>query len=126
MMNQTYRMSFYRQLGVALIAAAVTIPALSAQAPYRQDYGRSRSGENHSQHQGRDYRNNGRDYHQNERDYHQGGRGDNGGAVLVGALLGVAAGVAISNSYSRPPPDVVYRRDPPPPPPGVVYYDNGY
>lgn len=52
---------------------------------------------------------------------------DNGGAVVAGALLGVAAGVAISSANTpQPPPTVVYTSPPPPPPPGVVYYNDGY
>jgi hypothetical protein len=52
---------------------------------------------------------------------------DNSGAIVAGALLGVAAGVAISNANTpQPPPTVVYTSPPPPPPPGVVYYNDGY
>jgi hypothetical protein len=62
--------------------------------------------------------------HYDHHDYHH---GNDTGAVVAGALLGVAAGVAISNANTpQPPPTVVYSQPPPPPPPGVVYYDDGY
>lgn len=64
-------------------------------------------------------------YHGYDRHY----RGhDDTGAVVAGALLGVAAGAAIVGaSTPQPPPTVVYTSPPPPPPPGVVYYqDDGY
>jgi len=59
-------------------------------------------------------------------DHYDHGHSDTG-AIVAGALLGVAAGVAISSANTpQPPPTVVYSQPPPPPPPGVVYYDNGY
>lgn len=48
-------------------------------------------------------------------------RGDHdGGGLLLGALLGVFTGLAISNAV-QPPPVVVYPAAPPPPPPTVYY-----
>lgn len=65
-------------------------------------------------------------YHGHDNRY-RGGHND-GGAVIAGALLGVAAGAAIVGaSTPQPPPTVVYTSPPPPPPPGVVYYQqDGY
>ena len=46
--------------------------------------------------------------------------GHEGGELLLGALLGVFTGLAISNAV-QPPPVVVYPAAPPPPPPPVYY-----
>jgi hypothetical protein len=67
--------------------------------------------------------------HYDHREYHEyDEHRDDTGAIVAGALLGVAAGVVIVNSNTpQPPPTVVYTSPPPPPPPGVVYYeDDGY
>ena len=65
-------------------------------------------------------------YDRGHYDRHRGGH-DNTGAIVAGALLGVAAGALITNAATpQPPPPVVYSSPPPPPPPGVVYYDQGY
>jgi len=68
------------------------------------------------------------DYHGHyDNHYHYDDHHDDSGAIVAGALLGVAAGVAISNANTpQPPPTVVYTSPPPPPPPGVVYYNDGY
>ncbi|AHX16346.1 hypothetical protein CH75_13445 [Dyella jiangningensis] len=66
-----------------------------------------------------------RDYHEYHEYHHD---HDDTGAIVAGALLGVAAGTVIVNANTpQPPPTVVYTSPPPPPPPGVVYYeDDGY
>lgn len=113
-MTRTSRAPLYRRLGTAILVTAVVASSFSAQAQYdRRDGYRGRPVPQY------------RDRHY---DYRRDNHGNNGGALIAGALLGVIAGTAIANSNTpQPPPEVVYRSAPPPPPPGVVYYDNnGY
>jgi hypothetical protein len=105
-MTHVSRTHMYRRIAVAFFAVAVTASALPTHAQdYRHDgyYRRPVP-----QYRGHDYR----------------GRGNGGGNLIAGALLGLVAGTVIANSVQRPPPAVVYTTAPPPPPPGVVYYDN--
>lgn len=101
-----------------LAAAAVVAACMALPVPVLAQYHHGPPPAHYDHH---DYH---RDYHYDhyDRDYHH----DNSGAIVAGALLGVAAGVAISNSQPQPPPTVVYTSPPPPPPPGVYYYDDGY
>ncbi|WP_304488651.1 hypothetical protein [Dyella sp. 2HG41-7] len=110
-MTRTSRIPLHRLLIMTTFAAMVVAAPLSAQAQYRRDYYRGRPVPH-------------RPYRPEPR------RGNDGGALIAGALLGVIAGAAIANSSASaaaPPPGVVYTQaPPPPPPPGVVYYQNGY
>ncbi|OOG64761.1 hypothetical protein B0E46_04945 [Rhodanobacter sp. B04] len=105
-MTRLSRTHLYRQIAVAFFAGAVTASALPAHAQYYRHDGYH--GRPAPQYRGHGYRD----------------RGDGGGNLIAGALLGLVAGTVIANSVQRPPPAVVYTTAPPPPPPGVVYYDN--
>lgn len=101
-----------------VIAAAVAVAWMAMPVPVLAQYhhGPPPHYDHHDYH---------RDYHYDHRDYYHHDH-DDSGAIVAGALLGVAAGVAISNSQPQPPPTVVYTTPPPPPPPGVYYNDDGY
>jgi len=109
-MTRTSRIPWHRQLAMTSLAVLVAASALPVQAQYRHGYGYRPVPH--------------RPYRPEPR------RGNDSGALVAGALLGVVAGAVIANaanSPAAPPPGaVVYTQAPPPPPPGVVYYDNGY
>ncbi|MGO9443536.1 MAG: hypothetical protein ACLPXB_02030 [Thiobacillaceae bacterium] len=109
-MTQTYRISVYRRMAVAVIAVAAVASGLPVQAQDRHGGGHEQPA-----------------YHGGYRGGHGGYRGGHdgdGGGLLVGALLGAVVGAAIVGA--QPPPPVVYYAPPPPPPPGVEYYPNSY
>ncbi|WP_189439935.1 hypothetical protein [Rhodanobacter panaciterrae] len=108
-MTHSSRTHLYRQVATAILAVAVTVSALPAQAQQyqRRDGYRGRPAPQY-QYRGHDYR----------------GHDNGSGNLIAGALLGLVAGAVIMNSAQRPPPAVVYTDAPPPPPPGVVYYNN--
>ncbi|MBV8156591.1 MAG: hypothetical protein JO278_02975 [Dyella sp.] len=98
-----------------MAAAWLTLP-LQALAQDR-DHDRHDHEPPHYQHDR--YGHDDRGYHEYHHDH------DDTGAIVAGALLGVAAGAVIVNSTApQPPPTVVYTSPPPPPPPGVVYYED--
>ncbi|GLQ95068.1 hypothetical protein [Dyella acidisoli] len=114
-MTRTSRNPLYRRLAVA--SAATSLAILVAASPsvaqaQRHDYGYRRPVPH------RPYR------------PEPPRRGNDSGALIAGALLGVVAGAVIANSTANaaapPPGAVVYTQAPPPPPPGVVYYQNNY
>jgi len=116
-MKRNPSIAVHHKLAAAAIAVAWLALPLSAQAQYHHGPPPEHY-DHHDYHGHYDHH----DYHYDHYDHH-----DNSGAVVAGALLGVAAGVAISNSNApQPPPTVVYSSPPPPPPPGVVYYNDGY
>ncbi len=82
--------------GAALVAASLVAPAAQA-----------------------DWRGRGYGYGPPPRIHHHHHRGWNGAPVL-GAIIGLGAGVAIGSALAAPPPPPAYYYAPPPPP--LVYY----
>ena len=108
-----------------LAAAAIAVAWLALPLPVLAQYHHGPPPQHYDHHEYHGHYDNHYDYHHDHYDHYD--HYDNGGAVVAGALLGVAAGVAISNANTpQPPPTVVYTSPPPPPPPGVVYYNDGY
>ncbi|MGA7181369.1 MAG: hypothetical protein WBX11_17540 [Thiobacillaceae bacterium] len=131
-MTQTYRISVYRRMAVAVIAVAAVASGLPVQAQDRRGGGheqpayqggyRGGHGDNRGGHGG--YRGGHGGYRGGGGDNRDGG-GDDHGGLLIGALLGAFVGAALVGAQS--PPAVVYSAPPPPPPPGVdYYYPNSY
>ncbi len=131
-MNQTYRISVYRRMAVAVVAVACVTSGLPVQAQDRHGGGHEQPAYHGGYRDGhggyRDGHGGYRDGHGGYRDGHGdnrgGGGGDDRGGLLVGALLGAFLGAALVGA--QPPPAVVYSAPPPPPPPGVDYYPNSY
>lgn len=109
-MIRTSCIPWTRQLAVAALVATVIASPLPVLAQYR-----------HGDYRGRPVPH--RPYRPEYR------RGNDTGALIAGALLGVVAGAILANSSASaaaPPPGVVYTQPAPPPPPGVVYYQQAY
>lgn len=105
-----------------LAAAVMAVACMALPLPVLAQYHHGQPPAHYDHHDYHGHYDNHYDNHYGHYDHY-----DNGGAVVAGALLGVAAGVAISSANTpQPPPTVVYTSRPPPPPPGVVYYNDGY
>jgi len=135
-MNRHSRHTLPHQIAATFLAIAwAALPVSVSAQDYRHDHDRGRppahydhdryDQRNRYEHYDRDDQRN--RYEHYDRDDRYRGH-DNSGAIIAGALLGVAAGAVIVGSTApQPPPTVVYTSPPPPTPPGVVYYeDNGY
>lgn len=108
-------MSLSRVVRVLTVTAAMLVPLAASAQPAHEERGRpeTRHYEQHGSPAGRN-------------GYHDGG-GDNTGAVVAGALLGLGIGAVIGGAVAQPPvyaPPPVYYAPPPTyyaPPPAVYY-----